>query len=65
MDYSINLPAWAIQKGYTLEGMTGQYDYLYLYRDGKTKKIFEWNKIPNIFEIEEIIVSEAESQETT
>ena len=55
MDWSINLPSWAIREGYRLEGNRGTYDNLYLQRHGRTIKVFDYNKIPNIVEMEEIV----------
>lgn len=55
-DFSINLPTWARQLGYRLEGGTGTYDELYLYKGPRVVKKWNWlERIPNIFEMEEII----------
>lgn len=55
-DFSINLPSWAIQLGYKLEGGEGTFDELYLYRDMKIVKKWNWlDRVPNIYEIEEVI----------
>ena len=55
-DFSINLPSWAIQLGYKLEGGEGTFDELYLYRDMKIVKKWDWlDRVPNIYEIEEVI----------
>lgn len=56
-DFSINLPSWAYNEGYRLEGGGGTYDELFLYKDGKVVKRWGWlERIPNIFEMEELII---------
>lgn len=55
-DWSINLPSWAYREGYTLRGKCGTYDYLELWKDWNLLQKFSWNRIPNIFEIEEVIM---------
>lgn len=62
MDWSINLPTWAYQEGYRLEGRRGTYDDLELYKNFRLIRKFGYNKIPNIIEIEEVIDG-IESQE--
>ena len=60
---SWNLPYWARLLGYDLEGGSGTFDDMYLYKNHKIVK--HWNymdDIPNIFEMEDIILG-AESQE--
>ena len=55
-DFSINLPSWAYNAGYRLEGGMGTYDELYLYKDGKVVRKWSWlERAPNIFELEEEI----------
>ena len=54
-DYSINLPSWAYHLGYRLQGLGGTYDSLELWKGFELKRIFEFDKIPNIYEIEDII----------
>lgn len=55
-DFSINLPSWAYNEGYRLEGGTGTWDELYLYKDMKLIKRWDWlAREPNIFEMEELI----------
>ena len=55
-DFSINLPSWAINLGYKLEGGRGTYDELFLYKRGYVVKKWGWlDNIPNIFEVEEVI----------
>jgi hypothetical protein len=54
-DFSINLPSWAYQLGYRLEGLEGTYDDLYLYKDREVVKRWLWNRTPNIYEMEEVI----------
>lgn len=55
-DFSINLPTWARQLDYRLEGGTGTYDELYLYKGFEVVKRWGWlEKIPNLFEMEEFI----------
>lgn len=55
-DMSINLPYWATQKGYRLVGGEGTYDELYLYKDFKPIRVWEYTEqVPNIFEMEGII----------
>lgn len=62
-DFSINLPTWAIHEGYILEGGMGTYDELFLYKGFKMVKMWGWlDKVPNIFELEELI-NEIESEE--
>lgn len=62
-DWSINLPTWALEKGYTLMGYSGQYDDLELWKRFDLIKRFEYYKVPNIFEMEDII-EEVESCRT-
>ena len=54
-DYSINLPSWAYHLGYRLEGLGGTYDSLELWKGFDLVRVFEFDKIPNIYEIEDII----------
>jgi hypothetical protein len=59
-DHSWNLPQWAWERGYRLLGNCGTFDDLYLVKDPLgdflgTIKIFPYNKIPTIYEIEDII----------
>ena len=61
-DWSTNIPSWAYREGYRLEGGQGTYDELFLIKRGKYLK--RWNctdRIPNIFEVEELI-NDFESQ---
>jgi len=53
---SLNLPTWAWQLGYRLEGNLGTVGDLYLYKDGHVVKTW-WHpdEAPNIFEMEEVI----------
>ena len=52
-DFSLNLPAWARQIGYSAEGDFGTYGALTLFKDGKLIKTWgELEKQPNIYEIE-------------
>ena len=60
-DYSINLPSWAYYEGWRLEGLSGTYDSLMLRKGFNLKRVFEYDKIPNIYEIEEIIKEVEES----
>ncbi len=60
-DWSINLPAWAYQLGYRLRGMCGTYDSLHLLKYSEIIKTFEYDKIPNLAEIEEIIIKEMDA----
>ena len=57
---SINLPTWAYNIGYRLEGEGGTYDDLYLCKDGRVVRL---EAIPNIFELEKLL-AEVESQKT-
>ena len=55
-DFSVNLPSWAYNTGYRLEGGAGTYDELYLYKDGRVVKKWDWlERVPNISELEEFI----------
>ena len=56
-DFSINLPSWAVREGYRLNGGTGTYGDLYLFRNGNLIRWWEYPKSsPNILEMEDIIV---------
>jgi len=54
-DWSINLPSWAYREGYSLKGKCGTYDNLELWKDWVLIRRFKWNRIPSIYEIEDII----------
>ena len=55
-DFSVNLPSWAYCEGYQLMGGGGTYDELYLKKDGKVVRRWDWlDRVPNIFELEELI----------
>lgn len=55
-DFSGNLPTWARQLGYRLEGGMGTWDELYLYKGFRVVKKWSWlEREPNIFEMEELI----------
>ena len=55
-DLSINLPSWAYHLGYRLEGGVGTYDELFLYKDFRVVRKWEWlERQPSIFEMEEIV----------
>ena len=64
-DWSINLPSWAYQLGYRLQGGMGAYDKLELYRNSKTVRIFDYFEVPNIIEIGEIIEQEESYRNTS
>jgi len=53
---SINLPSWATQKGYRLVGGEGTYDELYLYKDFKLLRMWDYtDQVPNILDMEDVI----------
>jgi hypothetical protein len=55
-DLSLQLPAWAVQKGYRAEGDFGTYGDLMLLKDGGMVKAWPYyEQQPNIFEMEEFI----------
>ena len=54
-DMTLNLPTWAWQLGYELEGDMGSFGDLYLSKYRKVTKKFNYWEVPNIFEIGEII----------
>jgi len=54
-DYSINLPSWAFNCGYSLQGLAGTYDSLELRKGFELIRVFEHYEIPSIYEIESII----------
>lgn len=62
-NFSNNLSTHAYQLGYRLEGDRGTYGSLQLTKDGSTVKDWDWSKIPNIIEMEEIVDS-IESQKS-
>jgi hypothetical protein len=58
-DWSQSLPTWAIQKGYLLFGGSGTYDDLTLAK-GPIEQLnirkFGYWEVPNILELEDILV---------
>ena len=54
-DYSINLPSWYYHAGWRLEGLSGTYDSLTLRKGLELKRVFEFDAIPSIYEIEDIL----------
>ena len=55
-DFSFNLSTWAYQLGYRLQGGTGTYDELELYKENVLVRRWDWlDKVPNILELEEVI----------
>jgi len=58
-DMSLNLPTWAWQLGYRLEGDLGTVGDLFMSKDGKPVRAWRHPaKVPDIFELEEIIRKE-------
>ena len=56
IDMSVNLPSWAYNEGYRLEGDLGTVGDLYLYKNGSVVQVWRYPKrVPNIFEMEEAI----------
>lgn len=55
-DLSFSLSTWAWQLGYRLQGGTGTYDVLELYKGFRLVRSWNWlERVPNIFELEETI----------
>jgi len=55
-DFSQNLPTWARQLGYRLEGGAGTFDELFLYKRFKLVRTWGWlEEVPNLPEMEEFI----------
>lgn len=55
-DFSLNLPSWAIQLGFRLEGDYGTHGDLALWKDGKFIKAWPYFRPqPNIYEMEEFL----------
>ena len=54
-DFSINLPSWALHAGYRLQSLAGTYDSLELWKGLEKIREFEFDRIPSIFEMEDII----------
>ncbi|KKM73764.1 hypothetical protein LCGC14_1407140 [marine sediment metagenome] len=55
-EMSSNLPTWAWQLGYRLEGDLGTVGDLYMYRDGEVVQVWRHPKeAPGMIDIEEII----------
>lgn len=63
MDHNKNLPTWAYNLGYKLEGRTGSYDELVLYKERDIKRVFQYWENPSIVSMEEIL-REIEDKET-
>jgi len=55
-DFSSQLPTWTYQIGYRLQGGTGTYDVLELYKGLRLVKRWDWlDEVPSIMELEEIV----------
>jgi len=64
MDHNPNLSTWAYNLGYRLEGRTGTYDELMLYKGRELKRVFQHWENPSIISMEEIL-RDIENKETS